>query len=109
MRKFLDDMTKEDLLRTWDWIRKHLINKYLITLLVFAVVLTFCGSQSLISRIGMRHDIREKEAELREYQEKIAETEQNLRALDNPDSLERFAREHYYMRTEGEDVYLIKE
>lgn len=56
----------------------------------------------------MGREIREKEKSLRDYHRKIAEAEQQLRVLENPDSLERYAREHYYMRENGEDVYIIR-
>lgn len=93
----------------WAVLRKYLINKYIITLLLFAVVLVFVGQQSLVSRVKMAHQIRGKEKLLREKQQQIADVEADLRALDDPDSLERFAREHYNMRADDEDVFLIEE
>lgn len=93
----------------WAVLRKYLINKYIITLLLFAVVLVFVGQQSLVSRVKMAHQIRGKEKLLREKQHQIADVEADLRALDDPDSLERFAREHYNMRADDEDVFLIEE
>ena len=35
--------------------------------------------------------------------------QQEIRTLSNPDSLERYAREHYYMHTPDEDIYLVEE
>lgn len=109
LRKFLFYMRKPDWKLLWQNSRKYLLNKYLITLLVFAVILTFCGNQSVINRVKMAREIRVKKAELREYHRKIDEAESDLRNLANPDSLERFAREHYHMHTPEEDVYLIDE
>ena len=95
---------KRQLLR----VRKYIVNKYFITCATFAVVFCFCGNQSLIHRVEMGREIREKEKSLREYKERTADAERQLRVLDNPDSLERYAREHYYMREKGEDVYIIR-
>lgn len=95
--------------RIWLFVRKYLINKYVIALLVFAVILSFCGNQSLFNQAGMQREINRKEKELREYHRKTEEAEHQLRVLENPDSLERFAREQYFMRQDGEDVFLIRE
>ena len=43
------------------------------------------------------------------YNEGAARAEQEIRLLQNPDSLERYAREHYYMHTPNEDIYLVEE
>ncbi len=89
-------------------LRKYLLNKYVVVSITFAVIFSFCGNQSLVNRMKMSGDIRYKEKSLREYRRKTAEAEQQLRVLENPDSLERYAREHYYMREKGEDVYIIR-
>ncbi len=100
-------MKRIDWKEVWQFVRVYLLNKYFVVCAVFAIVLCFCGNQSVVNRVKMHYEIKEKERELREYERKIAETEADLRALENPDSLERFAREHYKMHADGEDVYLI--
>ncbi len=96
--------------KIWESLRKWLLNKYVLTCIVFAVVLTFCGEQSLINRARMSMQIRELK---KEKQESIDQSEQYRHDIEmletNKDSLERFAREHYYMHADGEDVYLINE
>ncbi len=89
-------------------VRKILLNKYTITLLLFAVVFSFCGNQSVVNRVRMSHEIRAKERDLNNYKQQTKQAERQLRMLENPDSLERYAREHYYMREKDEDVYIIK-
>lgn len=102
-------MNKENLLNFWNRIRKYVTNKYLVVSVVFAVVFMFCGNQSLVKRIRNAREISVKEERLREYKEKIQNVSVDLRALEDPDSLERYAREHYHMHADDEDVYLIKE
>ena len=63
--------------RFFKW-RKYLFNKYLLAIIVFAVVFVFVGNQSLITRIRNASEIRDKNAELREYQRKIAATRNAL-------------------------------
>lgn len=100
----------------WDWeniwanVSKYMPNKYLLTCIIFAVVLTFCGEQSYINRIRRNHALRERSEVLREYQELRDKTRQDKESLtQSPDNLERIAREKYHMHADNEDVYLIKE
>jgi cell division protein FtsB len=43
------------------------------------------------------------------YRKATDKAQREIQALHNTDSLERFAREHYYMHTPNEDIYLIDE
>ncbi len=92
----------------WKKVRKVLINKYAITLYVFAVILMFVGEQSWFNQIKRGIEIREVKREIEQVKEQTAKQEQVLRNLDNVDSLEKFAREEYHMHAEGEDVYLVE-
>ena len=92
----------------WEKVRKVLINKYAITLYVFAVILMFVGEQSWFNQIKRGIEIREVKREIEQVKEQTAKQEQVLRNLDNVDSLEKFAREEYHMHAEGEDVYLVE-
>ena len=94
--------------RFFKW-RKYLFNKYLLAVMVFAVVFVFVGNQSLITRIRYAYEIREKKAELREYEMKIESTRNDIQSLQDIEQLERYARAHYLMHTEGEDLYIIEE
>lgn len=91
----------------WKKVRKVLINKYAITLYVFAVLFVFIGEQSLINQFSRALEIRKVEKAIKHEKAVAAQAEEVLRSLKTPDSLERFAREHYNMHAEGEDVYLV--
>lgn len=91
----------------WRKVRKVLINKYAITLYVFAVLFIFIGEQSLINQINRKREIRKTQMEIQQIKAKTEEANNLLQSLDNKDSLERFAREQYKMHTDKETVYLI--
>ena len=94
----------------WHNLRKWLLNKYVITCILFAVVLTFIGEQSLVNRARRAAQIRVLKQERAEYQRQSEQYRHDIDLLEhNTDSLERFARVHYYMHADGEDVYLIEE
>lgn len=91
----------------WRKVRKVLINKYAITLYVFAVLFIFIGEQSLINQIKRKREIRKTQMEIQQIKAETEEANNLLQSLDNKDSLERFAREQYKMHTDKETIYLI--
>lgn len=92
----------------WQKIRKVLINKYAITLMVFALLFMFFGDHSLIQYLKRAKKMRAIEAELVQTQQEIEQAEAVMRVLDDVDSLERFAREQYRMHAPNEDVYIME-
>ena len=83
--------------------------KYAITLLIFLVVFLFIGDQSFIWFIRRGREIRHLEEQRDMYREGMEEAQREVQALQQPDSLERYAREHYFMHERNEDIYLIEE
>ena len=83
--------------------------KYVITILVFLLIYLFIGDQSLIQFARRGREIRQLEQQRDMYRSESEKAQRELRTLSNPDSLERFAREHYYMHTPNEDIYLVDE
>ncbi len=83
--------------------------KYIITLLVFLVVYLFVGDQSLVRFVKRGREIRHLEEQRDRYIEGADQAQREIQVLLLPDSLERFAREHYYMHEQGEDIYLVEE
>ena len=92
----------------WIKARKVLINKYAITLYVFAVLFIFIGEQSLINQISRKREIRKTRREIEQIKSETAEASNLLQSLENKDSLERFAREEYRMHAPNEDVYVVE-
>ena len=89
--------------------RKYVLNKYVLVLLVFGIVFVFVGEQSFIKGIQRRRQIRETERQLQAAREDIQGMRHSIELLRSTDSLERYAREHYYMHADGEDVYIVEE
>jgi cell division protein FtsB len=92
----------------WQKIRKVLINKYAITLMVFALLFVFFGDHSLVQYLKRAKKMRALEEQLVQTQQEIEQAESVIRVLDNVDSLERFAREQYRMHAPNEDVYVVE-
>ena len=97
----------EEPLTTKKKFRKIFVNKYAITLYLFAIIYLFIGNQSLVKRIAKAREIREIKQEILLINQQTKEVENMLNSLDIKDSLERYAREHYQMHEDGEVVYLV--
>jgi len=94
-------------LRTYIRFRKW--GKYLITIVVFVIIYLFVGDQSLIRFSRRRQQIKHIEKQTQKYKRDTQTAERTIRMLNSKDSLERYARELYYMHNENEDVYIVEE
>jgi len=91
-------------------IKRIFLNKYLIVLLVFVVFVTFFDNHNLINRWQTHQKIKQMEKELKFYQNEIKTSKLKKNELQsNKENLEKFAREHYYMKKQNEDIFIIKE
>ena len=83
--------------------------KYVITMLVFLVVYLFVGEQSMLRFVQRGREIRRLEEQRDRYLEGTEQAQRELQILQQPDSLERYAREQYFMHAPNEDIYLVEE
>jgi cell division protein FtsB len=91
-------------------IPKYLKNRYVISLTVFLVWITFFDQNNLITQIQYRLELAELEEEKTFYQEELKVIQSDLKELEsNPKSLEKFAREKYLMKKENEELFVIVE
>ena len=85
-------------------------NKYAWSLLAFAIWLTFIDQNNLITQVQYRMELSKLEDEQRFYQQEIKKIKEDLNELEsNPKSLEKFAREKYFMKKENEELFVLTE
>lgn len=80
--------------------------------LVAASILFICiyPGSNFFSFLRARSDIRRQEAEIEMYKHRLDSLNAEIDALKNDrDSLERFARENFQYKADGDDVYIIGE
>ena len=86
------------------------INKYTITLAIFAIIIIVVDDNSLVDRYKAYREKCELQKEKARYEENIKKDKEFLEAIQSdPKALEKFAREEYKMKGDDEDVYIIKE
>jgi len=93
----------------WTSIKIQKWGKYALTLIIFAVIFLFIGDQSMMQFIRRGREIRRMEEQRDMYRSAAEKAQREIQTLNHPDSLERYAREHYFMHTPNEDIYLIEE
>lgn len=83
-------------------------NKYFLVLLAMLVWLLFFDNHNLIQQWRMQRQLNQLRRERDFYREEIRRDSLLIDQLKNePDALERYARERYLMKKEGEDVFVI--
>ena len=95
------------LLTLWNFIGRH---KYLITLVVFGVIIVFLDENSLIQRAKHTEEINTLNHEITKYRKQFEEDTRKLKELtNNPEALEKIAREKYLMKKPNEDIFIFEE
>ena len=92
------------------WNNKLIRNKFLIVFVFFILWVLIFDQNSVINQISIKKKLKKLKADKEFYQDKISKDSIRLEELkNNPDNIEDFARENYYMKKKGEDIYVIVE
>ena len=88
---------------------KILKNRYFVVFVLFTVWVVFFDSSSVQDWMAQKSINRNLEKEIKKYVNEANEVAKQTATLKSSnDSLEKFARETYYMKEEGEDIFIIK-
>ncbi len=91
-------------------IKPYLPNKYIIALVVFALLMIFFDSNNLIKRMRYNRKAEALRREIRDYERQREETLRQLEDLRiGTEELEKIAREQYLMKKDNEEIIIIKE
>ena len=84
-------------------------NFYTCSALIFITWVTFFDSNSLISQQKTKRSIKNLKQEKNIYIQQINEIKVQLDKIKNDEEqMKRLAREKYFLREEGEEIYLLK-
>lgn len=98
------------MLKRWrnSWWFKIVSNRYVLATLFFAVWMLFLDRHNLGLHLELSQQIEDYEDAKSYYQEELERNTRELEELESdPEKLEKFAREKYWMHKEGEEVFLI--
>ncbi len=89
---------------------KHWLNKYVITLAVFAVIIVFLDENNLVRRLKITHEEHALRGEIEKYRKEYEDNTKRLKELAvDSGAIERIAREKYLMKKPNEDIYVFEE
>lgn len=85
------------------------LNKYFIATLAFLLIVLFIDNNNALKWIRNEYHIHQQEKLIRQYRGDIKATDDKIKELTSDlDSLEKYAREHYYFQKEGEEVFIVE-
>lgn len=86
-----------------------LTNRYVIATLVFILIIVFFDQFNLRKQKELHRELEEQEAEIEYLENSIALYKDSLRMVtEDRESMEKIAREKYFMKRDNEVVYKIE-
>lgn len=83
-------------------------NKYILTAAVFLIWVALFDGNNLVDRFRDMRTLHQLEKDREYYSGRIEEERRKLNELRTSDeNLEKFAREQYYMKEPGEEIFVI--
>ncbi|MEP6748530.1 MAG: septum formation initiator family protein [Bacteroidota bacterium] len=94
----------------FNYIPSFLKNKYLLTLVGFAVWMLFFDDRAFyVTVLKQRHELSELQKSKQYYQHQISDTQKELDQLKiNAFTIEKYAREKYLMKRDNEDLFIVE-
>ena len=85
-------------------------DKYFLATVFFLVWICFFDQNDVFTRAEIENEIKELKSDMTYYKDQVEDLRLTQENLQNSDKeLERFAREKYYMKKDGEDIYVFKD
>lgn len=81
---------------------------WILTLVVFVLLLVFFDRNNFIARREVKKEIEELQVQKNYYLDRIEEDSTVLEKLKDDDYLEQYAREHFLMKRENDAVYILE-
>lgn len=87
-----------------------LINRYFLVSVAFIVWMLFFDQRDYFQQKASSEELKKLETSAKYYNDEIKKTKSQLDNLqNNGTSIEKFARERYFLKREGEEVYIFED
>jgi len=94
--------------KTLKFLVPYLKNKYIMTFLAFFVWMLFFDKNDLLTQMAQRNKLNQMSQDKAYFIEEIVRNRGIMDDLENdPEALERFAREKYLMKKADEDIFVV--
>jgi cell division protein FtsB len=89
-------------------LKRIVTNKYILAGTFFLVWMLFFDQRDIFQQLDRKKDLNQLEAKKVFYQKEIEKSRKELSDLQsNPAAIEKFARERFLMKKEGEDIFIL--
>ena len=83
--------------------------RYAVIATALFLLVLFLKKDSILTWVQAGFTLRRQERQIEQLQQENAEMDRKIRMMKGDrDTLERFAREHFYFAEPGDDVYIIE-
>jgi len=94
--------------KTFKFLVPFLKNKYIMTFVVFFLWMLCFDKNDLVTQLSQRNNLYQTNQDKSYFIEEIKLNQVIMQELaTNPEALERFAREKYYMKKADEDIFVV--
>ncbi len=101
---------KEKLKKIWNGFQRVKALKYIIVTVLAVVLIGFVDENSVWHHIQNKQQISELQDEIAKYSEEHQRNNAQIKMLDsNPKAIEKIARERYFMKEDGEDIFVLSD
>lgn len=101
-------MNSSKLKIVWRNLKRPFKNLFLLIGVGFLVWMLFFDANSWLIHRELNQEIEQLEDKKSFYQDAIKQDQQEWKALQSEEGLERFGRDKYYLKKPNEDVYIIE-
>ncbi len=85
-------------------------NKYILAIALFIGWMLFFDQKDFFSTLEKRNELHSLKEKKQYYLHEIEKSKQELTDFQhNPAAIEKFARERYMLKKEGEDVFIVED
>ena len=97
---------KKKLLALWRVVK----NKYVAATLIFLLIFLFLGENNVMVTNRLQREVSEMKREMAIIRSGIeSDSISAVSLFNNPDAIEAYGRENYYMKRQNEDIFIIKD
>lgn len=83
--------------------------KWIVITVIFLLIITVLDKNTVIEAVSIKRRINEMRREQRYYHEKAKEDSTFLQNMRQDWFIEKYARENFYMKNAGEEIYVVEE
>ena len=84
--------------------------KYLVVIVLGVIIVGFIDENSFMRRIQLELKISDLRSDINKYNKQYQDDSRQLREIRrNPKTIEKIARERYFMKADDEDIYVLSD